>query len=337
MRPSTGWMLVAFVAGVAVALGLSYLNTKASVPRIDSTAIFQIVLPDGSIKHLSYSEIERDREELRILRERLRALEDRTQASQRDVQPKAAQSPTSSQPEPKKTAAEGKDQGSTATQGLKEVFTKLMNSATLKTLADEQIMREAGELAAVLDLNKEQRQKVEEAIRKRKKIPSFSLDADATAREQAQAKTEPHTPLEEELRSFVPPEKFARYQEYTEKKKQLTGASALERDLLELTYRLDLSEEQQAAVREVLKEHDEKAQHISLDAGQDEKMTPVERIQTYLEQKIAIDKDIARRMERILNQTQQAAFLQYQNEKSAEIRILKKLLEEDFNNIRTTP
>lgn len=338
MRSVTIRVLIAFLVGIGTGMGLSYMSHKVSVPCIDSSTVFQVVLPDGTTKHLSYLEIERDREELRVLRERLRLLEGPKQSTSSPPERKAPSSPERSEGEPdKRHAAEAQDQSAGSSKGLKDVFTKLMNSVTLKELADEQVTREAGELSGVLGLTKEERSKLEGILRKRRKFPPFSPGTEPESSEEAQERGRPQKTLDEELRALLPPEKFARYQEYTEKKKALAGSPTLDRDLFELTYRLNLSEEQQAAVREALKEHDEKAQHLSLASTPDEHAAPLERIQSYLDQKASLEKETSRRMERILNQQQYAEFLQYQNEKSAEVRILKKLLEEEAKDLKATP
>ena len=69
------WMFLSFLSGMGVAYGLMFLDRKATVPRLERTDIFEVVSSDGTVLRLSYSEIERDREELRRARQRIEGLE----------------------------------------------------------------------------------------------------------------------------------------------------------------------------------------------------------------------------------------------------------------------
>ena len=327
MRRTTLWIIVSFVVGMGTAFGLSYLYKEASNPRIESTEVFEVTLPDGTKERLSYSEIERDREEIKLLREKIRVMVNRRDlpkapvvTPERPLQPKPSQASPAPVPSKVQTQASSKNLG--------QLFSKLMNTSTMKELASQQVNREAGELAAVLDLNKEETAKLEKILNKRKKLPG-SLGAEAERSGEESDKQEPPRSLDEELRSLLTPEQFSRYQEYTEKKKTLSGATSLDKELFELKYRLNLTEDQEAPVKEVLKEQGEKSQFLPTSPGSDEEGTPLERIQNYMDHKSAIDKETAQRVQQILNEKQYADFVQYQEEKSAEVHIIKKLLEEE--------
>jgi len=206
----------------------------------------------------------------------------------------------------------------------------------MQELVSDQVNREVGELSAVLDLDDEKRARLEKILKQKKKLPAIpSMESDKSGQDRERA--ESTKSLEEELRALLSPEQFSQYQEYTEKKKALSGASSVDKELFELKYRLDLTEEQEAPVKEILREHTEKLQRLSLSTTPEDDTAPLERIQDYLDQKSAVDQDTARRVQPLLNASQYAGFVHYQEEKAAEVSILKKLLKEEAKATPPSP
>ena len=193
-------------------------------------------------------------------------------------------------------------------------------------LVEAQIAREAGELADVLDLSDEQLASVEKELKEERSLcPRLSGPSPRPGGEEQ----EPETTLEEELPSILTPEQYQRYQEYTEKKSALAGAPRLDREVFELDWRLKLTEEQEAPMREILKEQGEKPGQISSASTMEADASPVERLEQHLEQRTAVNKETAERMKGVLEEEQYGVFLQYQEEGDTETLLLKRLIQEE--------
>ena len=191
---------------------------------------------------------------------------------------------------------------------------------------EAQIDREAGELADVLDLTDEQLATLEEELKKRKKpvAPGFRASSPRPPRQE-----EPKTSLEEELASILTPEQYQKYQEYTEKKKGLTGSSPVDREVFELNWRLKLTADQETPVREILAEQGEKMKQLSSAATFEGDADPVESLEKHLAQRTAVNKETAERMKRVLEEEQYEIFLQYQEEGDTETLLLERLIQEE--------
>ena len=148
------WGFLSFLLGMAVAYGMVILDRKATVPRLESTDIFEVVDSDGNILRLSYAEIEREREELRDLRERNRGIP-RTLVRRRGPgQTRPVPIPNLPKAEvPSRKAAVEKPPA----KGLKDLFAKIFSQPIMQDLMRAQVARQTGELADVLDLTDEQR------------------------------------------------------------------------------------------------------------------------------------------------------------------------------------
>jgi len=324
------WVFSSFLVGMGVSYGLVYLDRQAMVPRLEKTDIFEVVSSDGTVLRLSYAEIEREREELVDIRQRTEELERAVLRCRGQGETPPAQGPEASPAEaPSEAAAEATETRGQKTQGknLQNLFAKIFSQPIMDDLAEAQIAREAGELADVLDLTDEQLASLEEELKRRKKPvgPAFRASSPRPAREEA----EPQTSLEEELTSILTPEQHQKYQEYTEKKKALTGASPLEREVFELNWRLKLTEEQEAPIREILTEQGEKMKQLSSASTFEGDASPVERLEQHLEQRTAATKETAERMKGVLEEEQYEAFLQYQEEGDTETLLLKRLIQEE--------
>jgi hypothetical protein len=336
------WVFLSFLGGMGVAYGLMFLDEKANVPRLDRNDIFEAVASDGTVVRLSYSEIERERAELRRARQKIEGLEravlrTRGQGTLPAVSSPPGGPPVETPPEEAAASAPPEAKGSeTRDKNLQDLFARIFSQPVMEDLVEAQIDREAGELADVLDLTDEQLAALEQELRRRRKnLPGgFRAGSSGPASEEA----EPETSLEEELPSILTPEQLQKYQEYTEKKTALQSASPLEKEAFELEWRLDLLEEQITQVREILKEQDEKMRQLSPAAAVEGDATPAERLELHLEQRTALNKETAERMKTVLDEEQYEAFARYQKEKDTETRLLKRLIqEEQAGESRSTP
>ncbi len=319
------WTLLSFLLGMAVAYGLVILDRKASVPRLASTDIFEVVAPDGNILRLSYEEIERERRELRDLRQRSRKVP-KAVTPQRGWK-EARRLPTPQPPEanavPRRASAERP-----ADQALKGLFAKIFSQPIMQDLMQAQITRRTGELADVLDLTEEQRASVEKALRKRK--PTVSVGGSGPSSGPApEEEQEPETTLEDDLQTILTPEQYQRYQEYTGKKRALAGAPGLDRQIFELEWRLGLTEEQEAPVRQALNEEAEQLELLSSSPALGSNPSPADRLEERLARRTAVNRETAEKMKTVLDEDQYEAFLRYQAERDTETRLLKHLIREE--------
>jgi hypothetical protein len=318
------WIFLSFLLGMGVAYGLVVLDRHATIPRLEKTDIFEVVTSDGTVLRLSPAELERDREELRALRERLR---DRPRAVvERRAPEKAPPIPTPN-PSAGEALSEEAAVKTSSDKNLKDLFAKIFSQPIMQDLMEAQIAGEAGELADVLDLTDEQLATVEKELKKRKRtFPPGEPGGSSGSDEEGQ---EPETTLEEELQTILTPEQYQKYQEYTEKKSALAGAPALDRQVFELDWRLKLTEEQQAPVREILKEQGEKRGQLSSASPAEVDASPAERLEKHLAKQTALNQETAEKMKAVLEEDQYEVFLQYQVERDTETRLLKRLIQEE--------
>lgn len=318
------WIFVSFLLGMGVAYGLVVLDRHATIPRLEKTDIFEVVTSDGTVLRLSPAEIEREREELRTLRERRR---DRPRAvEERRAPEKAPPIPTPNLPTGEALSEEATVKTS-SDKNLKDLFAKIFSQPIMQDLMEAQIAGEAGELADVLDLTDEQLATVEKELKKRKRtFPPGEPGGSSGSDEEGQ---EPETTLEEELQTILTPEQYQKYQEYTEKKSALAGTPALDRQVFELDWRLKLTEEQQAPVREILKEQGEKRGQLSSASPTEVDASPAERLEKHLAKRTALNQETAEKMKAVLEEDQYEVFLQYQVERDTETRLLKRLIQEE--------
>ena len=314
------WVFVSFLLGMGVAYGLVVLDRHATIPRLEKTDIFEVVTSDGTVLRLSYAEIEREREELRALRDSPRAVQNRRR--QGEAPPFPVPNPTTAEALSEEASAK-----KPTDKNLKDLFAKIFSQPIMQDLMQAQIAREAGELADVLDLTDEQLEKVEKEIKKRKR--NFSPSVSGSSSEPGEEEQEPETTLEEELQTILTPEQYQRYQEYTEKKSALAGTPALDRQVFELDWRLELSEEQEAPVREILKEQAEKRGQISPASAMEGDSSPTERLEKHLAKRTELNKETAEKMKAVLEEDQYEVFLQYQVERDTETQLLKRLIQEE--------
>ena len=318
------WVCVSFLLGMGVAYGLVALDRYATIPRLEKTDIFEVVDSDGTVLRLSYAEIERDRQELEDLRERLRGAP--RSAARRRV---PAEAPSFTIPDLPTAEAPGEEGGADKPpdKNLKDLFAKIFSQPIMQDLMQAQIAREAGEMADVLDLTDEQLASVEKELRKRKR--NFPPGPAGPPSGPSGEGSEPKTTLQEELQSILTPAQYQKYQEYTEKKKALAGSPALDRQLFELNWRLKLTEEQEAPVREILREQEEKMGQISPASAVEGDAPPAERLKEHLARRTALNQETAEKMKTVLEEDQYEAFLQYQVERDTETRLLKNLIQEE--------
>ena len=319
--------LVAFLAGMAVAYGLVGLDRWAKGPtlKVQPTEIFELDVEDLGVQTLTYADIERDREELKRLRRRLTL----ARAGEAPEPARRPPEPAPSPEEPEEGSADRSpaspndtSRAEASRKNLGNLFAKIFSQPVIQDLVDSQVKREAGELAAVLDLSEEQQAEVEQALRVRKKALRPRLGREEPT-------PPPKKTLEEEFQAIFTPEQFQTYETYTEKKKALRGQPALERDLFELTWRLDLTDAQKPLVREVLREHGEKAGKLSPASDLAGTATPGERLQSHIAERQALNRETAESMKGILDEDQLAGFRTYQEEKDAETRLLQRLISEE--------
>ena len=318
------WVFLSFLLGMGIAYGLITLDRHATIPRLEKTDIFEVVTSDGTVLRLSYAEIEREREELRALGQRPRG---NARVVQKRSEPGAAPPLPVPDLPPGEDLPEEAPPKKPSDKNLKDLFAKIFSQPIMQDLMQAQVAREAGELADVLDLTDEQLATVEKEIKKRKRpFPPGAPGRSSGAGEEEQV---PETTLEEELQTILTPEQYQRYQEYTEKKSALAGSPALDRQVFELNWRLNLSEDQEAPVREILKEQGEKRGQISRPSPMEGDASPGERLEKHLENRTALNKETAERMKAVLDEDQYEVFLQYQAERDTETQLLKRLIREE--------
>ncbi len=318
------WVCASFVLGMGVAYGLVALDRYASIPRLEKTDIFEVVAPDGTVLRLSYAEIEREQEELRDLRERLREVPRSAARRREPVNLPAlpvAGLPAAEGPSAEEGAKKPPD------KNLKDLFAKIFSQPIMQDLMQAQVGREAGEMADVLDLTDEQLAAVEQELRKRKR--SFPPGAAGTRSGTPEEASEPETTLQEELQSILTPAQYQKYQEYTEKKNAIAGSPALDRQIFELDWRLNLTEEQEAPVREILMEQEEKMGQVSPASAVEGETSPADRLKEQLAKRTALNQETAEKMKTVLEEDQYESFLKYQAERDTETRLLKRLIQEE--------
>jgi len=333
-RKRTFTLLSAFLLGLAAGYGLSYLDEQASTPRLGSTEVFEVALPGGGVQRLSYAEFERDRQELSQLRQRLAKLEaagSQAAAPARKTEPPAPSQAAAAAAAPvpgAPPAAEARKMPPDASRkNLGELFAKIFNQSMMDDLVLGQVKRQAGELTDVLDLAPEQQKTLKEMLEKRQKARFGRRGAaPGQAREEDVSSRSP----EEEIRGLLTPEQARKYQEYTDKKNSLSGASALDKEVFELTWRLDINEEQETRTREILQEHQNSSQKLTPVSAPDEEgeASYTKRIEEYLAAREGLDKRTGEKMKAVLDPGQMKSFLAYQEEKDVETRLFRKLLQE---------
>jgi hypothetical protein len=318
------WVFVSFLLGMGVAYGLVALDRHARIPRLARTDIFEVIARDGTVLRLTYAEIEREREDFRLLLERHR---ERPGAMARPAGPgQGSRARILDRPPPEAPPADAGAKAASA-NNLKELFQKIFSQPVIQDLMQAQVTREAGELADVLDLTDEQLEAVQKEIEKRKRSLPPGMPGASSGPEPGG--TEPDPPLEEALRSILDPGQYQRYQAYVEKKNALAGSPALEREVFELNWRLKLTQEQEDSVREILSEQGEKLAKSSAVPASGRDASPAERLEMHLESRKALNKETAEKMKAVLEEDQHEAFLRYQVERDTETRLLKRLIEQE--------
>jgi len=332
-RKSFGFVLVFFL-GLALGFGLNYLDEQTRFPRLESSEIFEVALPNGTIIHLSYSELERERQELKRLRIKLARLENKLSLSNKVPIKEKGQTDISTELSPSLSSPKDKEpqteppKPKEANKKLGELFKKIFSQPVIKEFATVQAERQAGELAAVLDLTGKQKQDLEQILREKTRPFPSSMTSVSPAGQTPGNETQ-NKDLEEQIETILTPEQYRQYQEYTEKKKSLFNASPVEKDLLELTWRLDLTEDQETAAKEILQEHREENSRLSPSTCCGELPSIEDRLEKYLQLKEDLDKAMAEKMKTVLDEEQLNAFLVFQEEKDAETRLFRKLIQEE--------
>ncbi len=327
-RTSLGFLLF-FLAGLAVGYGLMFLDRQAGILRLESTEIFKVALPDGTYHHLSYTEIERDRAELKQLRRRLAQLESTryplTGPAPKKTEP--AKEPVADLPpptipkNPEGIPVPGAD---ASRKKLGDLFAKIFSKPVMKEIFRSQVKRQTGELSAVLELNDEQHKSLEEALEKRKQALTESRRTSPSGRATAGRQTDQD--LEDLYQTLFTPEQYLKYEEYTEKKKEMAGAPSADRELFELTWRLGMNEEQESTAGEILATHWGKIQELSPMGGTGEEASPLDQFDEYLQKREAIVSNTAKSMKAVLDEDQNSEYLQYLEEKDTEARLFQKMI-----------
>ena len=316
------WFLGFFSVGVAVGYGLSYLDGQTRVPRLGPTDVFKVVLPDGTYRHITYAEVERDRNELRQLRQRLARREDPrphplpqpVQTTGEDPGPPSGAEPV----EPQQTVQEP------SSKELGDLFAKIFSRPVMQEIALFQVKRQAGELSAVLGLSKEQRTTLEAELERRRLEQMQGRTRAAPGRPGALPRGEQD--VEELYRSLFTPDQYRRYELYTERKREMSRAAVPEQELFELTWRLDLNEEQEIRAGEVLRAQWESMQHLSPTAGLEEAASPVDQFQRFLDTRSEIVSRSTEQFKAFLDEDQIPGYLQYVSEKAMETNLLEKMI-----------
>lgn len=333
-RKTLGYLLISVLTGLTIGYGLFYLDKQVNIPRLKSTEIFEVVMPDGTVQLQSYPEIERQKQELKQLRQRMLRLEKTIASSPEkpvsDTTPSQmtqAKETSPPVPEPRPIEADETTRPGSAQKNLGALFAKIFSQPVMEELVVSQVKRETGELTAVLALGKEQRNELETVLKKRKKSQFDRRRLSPSARPpEEQGGTQKS--LEEELRTILSPEQYQQYQDYTEKKNALLAATPTDRDLFELTWRLSLGEEQEIQARKILENQWDKMQALSPMTGAEEgEASYSKRFEAYLQDREALNQSTAEKMKPILDEDQYKAFLEYQKEKDVETRLLQKLIQ----------
>ncbi len=332
MQRKTLVYFLCFFLGAASGYGLFYLDQQSSAPRLESTETFEVTLPDGTTQHLSYAEMERARQEMR---QRIASLERKlaevTPASIKKPSLKSESLGSVQKAVRGKEAADKSDEHrhGTSRKNLGELFAKIFSQPVMEEIVLSQVKREAGEISDVLSLSETQRKSLEDSLKKRKKARfgrRGMLAASGTPEDRAASEKS----LEEELQSILTPEQARQYEEYKEKKEALAGTSQVDRDLFELTWRLDLNEEQEGQARQVLQEHWDGMQTLSPasgPAGADDEESYMKRFDLYLKERDGLNSRTAQKMKAVLDEDQYNSFLAYQQEKDVETQLVRKLIQ----------
>jgi len=328
MKHKSLWIVIGFIAGALITLAVLQLDRQVHVPKLSSTEIFEVLLPDGTVQHLSYSEIERQKQELQMLKKRLTQLEQEAFHAKTTKESKKAliqnDKETFAQVPSKQ---EEEDNKKISPKDASAFFSKVFSKPVMEKMAYSQISRKAGELAAGLDLSPEQQQEIEDLL-KNQNPRLRELEPTKTSDEEQEDNT-PERTLEEGLKDILSQEQYQEYQDYNEKKKALTKASPMEKSLLEISWRLKLNEEQKAQTREILQEQQEKALSLVQARQQDSDLSPIEQIEQYIEKKEALTKETAAKMESVLTEDQINGFLLYQEQSNMETQLLQQLIAEE--------
>ena len=334
-RKTLGYLLI-FLAGLAIGYGLFRLDEQADIPRLESTEIFEVVMPDGTVQLASYPEIERERQELKQVRQRLARLEKTVASPAKKPLPRTTSSTESRPletalpvPNQKPNPDEETTRPGASQKNLGSLFAKIFSQPVMEELVLSQVKREAGEMTSVLALSKEQRNSLENVLKKRKKTQFDRRRPSGSAGEIGEQDVSGKS-LEEEYRSILTPEQYRQYQDYTEKKKALLGSSPTDRDLFELTWRLKLNEEQEEQALKLLQDQWEKMQTLSpLNGAEEGETSYAKRFEAYLQERDGINQTTSEQMKTILDEDQHKAFLEYQKEKDVETQLLQKLIQSD--------
>ena len=336
MKRNTLWILLSFLGGMSITLGLILLDRQASVLRVGPTEIVEVILPGGKVQHLSYAEIEREREELLSLRQQMSEFQKRPSAP---APPDAGSKPAApGMPDSTAAPAQAPSQGLQQEEprsspepkkNLGKFFAKIFSQPIMQDLMTHQVNRQAEELADALDLTPEQKAELEQILKRRKvSFPQGPASGPAGPTAVEEGRASPKS-LEEEILAILTRAQAQRYQEYTEKKNALSGASTVERDVFEMSWRLKLTEEQEKQAREILQVQSEKGRTPPPLSGLQPEGPISERIETYLEKKASLERETSEKMKTILDENQYQAFLAVQSEKEAETQLLRRLLEEE--------
>ncbi len=327
MKQKSLTICISFLAGVIVTLCFLQLDRQVRVPRLESTKIFEVLLPDGTIQHVSYDEIQRQKEELQTLRKQLKELEQKTFHTKKQKNNQRHEGLKDASQHKAKEQASQTSASKATSKNANVFFSKIFSNPIMKKLMNSQVVRQTGELTAVLDLSSEQQEKVEQILKKQQPISQSKKPTPLS--ESAQKQIDEQMSLEEEIKSILTDEQAQRYQEYTEQKKALAESPAQERDLFELSWRLNLTEEQSPQAREIIEEQMDKIKKISQLGEGEQELTPVEKIKMQLEKRAAINEEAAKKMESILDEDQFNAFHQYQAERETQTKFFQEMIDEE--------
>jgi len=330
MKSKSLGILLVFIAGVAVGYGLFFLDRQASIPRVEESEIFEVVRTDGELERLSYLDMAQEQEQEHHLKEEIKRLTKALAHAKRTRRRPQHGPPEDSIPQGSaaRPGAEAKSQASRSPKkSLGTLFAKIFSQPAMQDLTRAQIKRQSAELTAVLGLTPEQQQSLETALQKRKKVlPALFKDASSPATSAANQPSEKS--LDDEIRAILTEDQLQPYQEYTERKASLRNAPVIEKELLEVSWRLSLTGEQEPQVREILQEHHEKLRALSpRSLAPEEDVSPSDRFESYLQEKNLLNQKSAERMKTVLDEDQLNAFLQYQEEKDAEARMFQELIQ----------
>lgn len=325
MKRTLLWFLAFFAAGLAVGYGLAHLDRQARVPRLGPTEVFRVVLPDGTYRHLTYAEVERDRTELRQLRLALAQREAPRPAAPPEAPAREETAPQTPPPDPGGSAAAPQAVQEASRKKLGDLFAKIFSRPVMQEIALSQVKRQAGELSAVLGLTPSQRETLEAELARRRLEQTQGRGRSPAGRPGAPP-SRGDQDLEAFYRTLFTPEQVRRYESYTEKKRQLGGQPVPEQELFELTWRLDLSDEQETRAAQVLRDQWEKLQQLSPTGGTDEDASPLQQFERYLNTRNEIFNRSTERLRAFLDEDQIAGFQQYVTEKEMETRLLEKMI-----------